>query len=1075
MATFLLFTAGIYAQKTISGTITEDDGTPLIGASVLIKGTSNGTITDLEGNFSLNVPGDDAVLVISYTGYLTKEVALNGESSVKVVLDAGVGLDEIVVTGYSVGNKRSTTGAVSTIKSRDLTAVPSGNVEQQLQGRAPGVTVITNGQPGTSSIVRVRGFGAFGGNEPLYVVDGVPTGSTEFLAPDDIESTTVLKDAASASIYGARAANGVIVFTTKQGKKKPQPLTVTYDGQVGVTTPGSGQTMLTPQEQADWTWQAIRNTARVNGTTPTFDHPQYGSGDSPVLPDYINVGGASGVIGTVDLAAEEAKYNVDPRVGAIYQVVKANKEGTDWYDATTRNAMVMRHQLGFSGASENARYYVSMGTQDQDGILLSNSFKRRNFRVNSEFDLTSWLRIGENIQFTYRSALGIGGGNGGRGVNSDENDILSAFRMPPIIPVYDEFGGYAGTAAKGFNNPRNPVASRDGQQDNKAYAINTFGNIYLELDVLRDLTLRTSFGGQYNGYFGRSYTRLQYENSENNASFGYSEFNGYNAGYVFSNTASYKKKFGVHGLELLAGIEALNTGTGIDLNASGINPFTQDIDFINLSTVNSRVVNSNIFKGVNFYSIFGSANYNYNDKYYLTAVVRRDGSSRFGANNRYGVFPAFSAAWRVTSEAFLQESNFITDLKVRGGWGQMGNSNNVNPDNQYTLFASNLDNASYDIGGSNTSAVTGFYQSRIGNPNAKWETSTTTNIGIDGSFLRGHFDIVFDLWEKKTDDLLYQVPLPAVIGTYAQAPSVNIASMVNRGLDLQLIWRGNAANGLGYEINATGSWLHNEIVDLAPNIDFFETNPPTNRLSTTIIRNAVGQSISSFYGYQVVGLFQDDAEVSGAPTQDGAAPGRFRYADLDSYDENGDLTGIPDGKIDDADRTFIGSPVPKFVGGLNLKFTYKGFELETYLYTSLGNKIFNMSKWYTDFYPSFTGAAVSERVKDSWLPDNTNTDVPVFEDASNFSTNTQANSYYVEDGSYLRMQNLTLAYNLPTSVLGSRFERARVFVSTNNVFTITGYEGLDPAVGGAVDTTLGIDIGNYPVTRSYTFGVGLTF
>ncbi len=1075
MATLLLCAAGVYAQKSVSGTVIEDDGTPLIGASVLIKGTSSGTVTDLDGNFTISVPSDDATLVVSYTGYLTQEVTLSGETSIKIVLETGVGLDEIVVTGYSVGNKRSTTGAVSTIKSRDLTAVPSGNVEQQLQGRAPGVTVITNGQPGTSSIVRVRGFGAFGGNEPLYVVDGVPTGSTEFLAPDDIESTTVLKDAASASIYGARAANGVIVFTTKKGKKKPQPLTISYDGQVGVTTPGSGQELLTPQEQADWTWQAIRNTARANGTTPTFEHPQYGNGDSPVLPDYINVGGASGVNGTVDLNAEAENYNIDPRVGPIYQVVRANKEGTDWYDATTRNAFLTRHQLGFSGATESARYYVSLGMQDQEGILLSNSFKRRNFRVNTEFDLAPWLRIGENIQLTYRSALGIGGGNGGRGVNSDENDILSAFRMPPIIPVYDEFGGYAGTAAKGFNNPRNPVASRDGQDDNQAYAINTFGNVYVELDLFKDLTLRSSFGGQYQSFFLKSFTRLQYENSENNASFGYAENNGYNAAYVFSNTAKYKKQFGVHGIEVLAGIEALNTGAGLNLSASGINPFSTNVDYINLSTVNSTVVNSNKFKGVNFYSLFGSVNYNYNEKYYLTGVIRRDGSSRFGANNRYGVFPAFSAAWRVTGESFLQESNFVTDLKIRGGWGQMGNSNNVNPNNQYTLYASNLDNASYDIAGSNTGAQTGFYQSRIGNPNAKWETSTTTNIGIDGSFLRGHFDVVFDLWEKKTEDLLFQVPLPAVIGTYAEAPSVNIASMVNRGLDLQLIYRNTTESGLGYEFNITGSWLQNEITALAPNVDFFETQTPTNRLSTQMIRNAVGQPISSFYGYEVIGLFQNDQEVANAPDQDGAAPGRFRYADLNGFDDNGELTGVPDGKIDAADRTFIGSPVPKFLGGLNIKVSYRGFELETYLYTSLGNKIFNMSKWYTDFYPSFTGAAVSARVKDSWLPDNTNTDVPVFEDASNFSTNTQANSYYVEDGSYLRMQNLTLAYNLPSTLFNGRFERARVFVATNNVFTITKYSGLDPAVGGAVDTTLGIDIGNYPVTRSYTFGVGLTF
>ena len=642
----LFLGASAYAQRTVSGSITEDDGTPLIGATVQVKGTGTGTVTDLDGNFTVDVPGDDAILVVSYTGYETLEIAVSSQSTMAIKMSQGISLDEIVVTGYSVDNRRQTTGAVSTIKTKDLTVVPSGNVEQQLQGRAAGVTVITNGQPGTSSIVRVRGFGAFGGNEPLYIVDGVPVGSTDFLSPDDIESTTILKDAASASIYGARAANGVIVYTTKKGKKKPQPLTISYDALYGVTTPGTGQTMLNPTEQAEWTWNAIRNQAIQNNTTPTFSHPQYGTGNTPIIPDYINVGGASGVTGSVDLNAEKAKYNVDPTVGAIYQVVKANKAGTDWYDAITRNAPLTRHSLGFQGSSDKARYYIGLSYQDQSGILTYNEFKRRSFRANTEFDLSPNVRIGENLQFTYRQVLGLSGGSGGRGINQDENDILSAFRMPPIIPVYDEFGGYAGTAAKGFNNPRNPVASRDGQANNSGFNGNGFGNVYIEVDLLPDLTLKSSLGGQYNNFFSKSYTRLQYENSENNASFGYGESSSYGFSYSFTNTANYKQQFGAHSIDLLAGVEALNTGLSYFTSSSGLNPFSTNPDYINLSTVGNDVVNSGFSKGVNFFSYFGKANYSYNDKYYVTGVIRRDGSSRFGENNRYGVFPAVSAAWQ---------------------------------------------------------------------------------------------------------------------------------------------------------------------------------------------------------------------------------------------------------------------------------------------------------------------------------------------------------------------------------------------------------------------------------------------
>jgi TonB-linked SusC/RagA family outer membrane protein len=1071
---FMLLGVGtLAAQTTVSGTVNDEDGFPLVGATVFAKGTSTGTVTDLDGKYELNIPDGVEALVFSYTGYETQEVAINGQTTIDLVMTEGVSLDEIVVTGYTITSKRQTTGAVSTVKAEELAAIPSGNVEQQLQGRAAGVTVITNGQPGTTSIIRIRGFGSFGGNEPLYVVDGVPVGSIDFVSPDDIESTSILKDAASASIYGARAANGVVVIQTKRGKRKPSPLKVSYAGLVGFTDPGSGQPILTPQQDADKTWEAIRNTAEGNGTEPVFNHPQYGSGQSPVLPEYLLVGTRSGVTGGVDLDAERLNYNIDPNAGDVYQVVRANQAGTDWYDAVTRTGMIQRHTLGFQGSTDASRYYVSVGTQLQDGILLENRFERYTARLNAEFDVLPGLRFGQNLQFTHLKTLGLTGDAGGRGGSNDENQILSAFRMNPIIPVFDEFGGYAGTKAPGFGNPRNPVAEREGLANNQNFTNLAFGNLYLELDVTPDIVLKSSFGGRFFNFAGRSYSRQTYENAENNAGFGYSEFQGYASDWTWTNTAKWNQSFGAHNFDVLAGVEALEVGRFRNSAASGINPFSQDVNFVNLSNVENPIPNSSFTNGSRFFSVFGQVNYNFNEKYYLTAVVRRDGSSRFGAENRYGVFPAFSAAWRVTSEPFMQGQNFFTDLKIRGGWGQMGNSNNVNGDNRFSLFATNLGASSYDIAGTNSSIVNGFFRSRIGTETARWEAATTTNIGFDATIANGKVDFIVDWWRKNTEDLLVQLPLPAVVGPSATPPVVNIGSMLNQGVDMQLIYRDKISSDLNFELTVNGAFLRNEITKFTDDVDFFDGFG--TRINGAIIRNQVGRSLSSFFGYQVLGLFQSDAEVASSPTQEGAAPGRFRFEDNNGRDENGDLTGMPDGQITEADRTFLGSPVPDFTGGLNLRINYKNFDLTTFVFASVGGEIYNNSKWFTDYYGTFVGAAVSSRVLDSWTPQNTDTEVPIYENVANFSTSQQSHSYYVEDGSYLRMQQLTLGYTFPAGALGDRISNMRIAVSANNLFTISGYDGLDPGVGGAADTNFGVDVGNYPVTRAYNLSVNLDF
>lgn len=1063
MSLLMLFLAlGTFLSAQITGKVIDAESSePLIGASVLVKGTSSGTVTDLDGNYSVAAsPGD--ILEISYTGYSTQEVTVGAASVLDISLSVGVALGEVVVTGYSVESKRQTTGAVSIVKAADLKAIPSGNVEQQLQGRVAGVTVLTNGQPGTSSQIRVRGFGAFGGNEPLYVVDGVPVGSTDFLSPDDIETSTVLKDAAAASIYGARAANGVIVYTTKQGNKGNRKLKVTYDGTFGITDPNvnGAPEMLNPQEMAEWTHIAYRNNAAANGTEPQYTHPQYGTNATPTLPDYLHANGANGVIGSVDLEAIRKAYEADP--DNVF-LIRPNLAGTNWYDAITRTAALQRHSLGFSGGTDNGSYYFGMSLQDQQGILINNEFKRYSFRANSSWELTPWLKVGQNLQFTYRSIKGQQGGQGGIGVADDESEVLSAYRMPTIIPVYDEFGSFASTKAAGFNNPRNPVRRLTlNNGDDNNFNTSGFGNLYLEIQPIKDLIFRTSLGGQYNNGYNVNYGYRYLGDSEPEASNTFSEGSFYAYQYTFTNTVSYKTTIGAHSITALGGIEALNTGAGRSMGGSGINPFSTDLDFVNLSTVGNPQVGSGLFSGVNFYSLFGKADYNYKEKYYVTGVLRRDGSSRFGANSRFGTFPAVSAAWRLTAEPFMEGVSWIYDMKIRGGWGQMGNSNNVDPNNQFSLYASNRGQSFYPIEGQSNGVNEGFFRSRIGNPDAKWETSVMTNIGFDAAFFNNRLEIILDWWKKETEDLLYQVPVAGVVGNSAAAPSVNIATMLNQGLDMQIINRGNISGGFKYELIVNAAFLKNEITFLAPGIDFFGGG---GYRGINPIRNQVGQPMSSFFGYNVLGYFESAADVANSPDQDGAGVGRFKYEDINN-----------DGEITPDDRTILGNPIPDFTGGVSFNVSYKNWTLSTYLYTSIGNEIWNQSKWFTDFFGSFEGSAKGVRAKESWTPElGNNAAAPIWESASNLSTNSAENSWYVEDGSFLRMQQLALSYELTNGIEKYGLSSLRIGIAANNLFTITGYEGLDPMVGGGADTNFGIDVGNYPVSRGFTFSLGLGF
>jgi len=1050
----LLCVNSTFAQKKISGKVISENNEPVLGATVQVKGTSTGTVTDVNGAFSLTVPDASAILVVTFVGYKPREVTVGEASTLDIQLETSASsLNELVVTGYTTQQRKEIIGAVSTVKADELVAVPAGNAEQQLQGRVAGLTVLTSGQPGTTSLVRIRGFASFAGNEPLYIVDGVPTFSIENINSFDIETTTVLKDAGSASIYGARASAGVIVITTKKGRRGK--LQVTYDGSYGWQTPGKGFSMLNPEQTARYTWTALRNAGKVEANgNPT--HPQYGNGVDPVLPDYILAGDQAGVF-EGNPALDPSLYNVDFNKGDIYQIVRANKAGTDWYDEITRTAPIQQHAVGLSGGNDNSRFYVGFGYYDQEGVVLNTYLKRYTIRANSEFTIHNRVRIGENIQMAYRDNPQL--------TNLNEGNAISlAYRMNPLIPVHDIMGGWAGTAAKGFNNPSNPVANQTRAKDNKGHAFGVFGNVYAEVDLVKDLTFRTSFGGGLFSFYANGITSRTYENSENIGNDLLFENAGYGYSWTWTNTARYQHTFGIHDIKALVGIEAIRDGAGRNLSGTGLNPFTNVVNYRTLTTTQSsgRTVASDGSPGNDIFSIFGKVDYTLMDRYLISLVLRRDGSSNFGIANRYGTFPAISGGWRLSQENFLRNVSWLNELKIRGGWGKMGNQR-IDLNNQYNLYAASASFAAYAIDGSSTATFEGINKARIGNPEGRWETNITTNIGLDATLFNNTLDIIFDWYHKRTNDLLYNPELPATVGQVTY-PTINVASMLNRGIDLQIIKRGSFARNWRYEANLTLTTYKNEITRLAEGVDYFDGNSFGSTRIGTFTRNQVGHPISAFYGYDVVGLFQDDNDVKDSPEQDGAAPGRFKYRDVDG-----------DNRITPADRVFFGDPNPRVTSGLDLTIGYKNFDFNIFLYTVQGAKVINYTRWFTDFFPSFPGQAISDRVLDSWTPQNKGASTPVFEDVSNFSTNTQPNSYYMENGAYIRARNVQLSYTLPNYVTKrAGIERLKVYVQATNLFTITDYDGLDPAVSG-VDTNFGVDYGNYPLTRQFILGLSATF
>lgn len=1046
----LCFTlSGAMAQeKTVTGTVTSSEEGPLPGVNIILKGTAQGTVTDLDGNFSLTVPGPDAVLQFSSIGYTSEEITVGDQSVINVVMTPDItALEEIVVTGYTTQSKRNISSSIATVDPEELKTLPASNVAEQLQGRAAGVTVLNSGEPGAPVMLRIRGFGTINNNDPLYIVDGTPADkwTVADLNPNDVESIQILKDASAASIYGARAANGVIIITTKTGTSTGKS-NITFDGYYGVQQPSNLPVMLNSQQLADVIREAQTN-AGVG-----LSHPQYVLPDgSWGLPDYLI---PQGYVGSLD----ESDYNFNDK---LKRYTRANKAGTDWLDEIFAPAAIQNYNIGATGGSDKGQYAFSFGYFDQQGVLKETSFKRYTMRANTMFSVHDRVRVGETFNISYKERVGTPGGRMGTG-----NAISMAMRQPSIIPIYDVGGNFAGTGVGGMNNPSNPVAMLERNKNNVGKSLRLIGSIFVEADIIEGLTFKTAFNPNFSLTFeDKNFGIMNPEDSEPSSNHSLSQSSSNWLNWTWYNTLTYNKTFAEnHNLSVLVGTEAIdNYGTWF--GASRVKYFSTDLAYRHLDAGEDGINNYGNADEWSLFSLFAKVDYDYKGKYLVSATIRRDGSSRFGSENRYGIFPAFSAAWRLSDEAFMQGAGWLNDLKIRGGWGQTGNQQIPNY-TYVTTFAPSLGEAGYDLNGSNSTALVGFHSSQFGNPDVKWEATTTLDIGFDMTMLNNALSIEFDWYNRTTTDMLMGVPLPTTAGE-ASSPQVNIGEVNNKGIDLTINYNSPQDRDFRWGVGVIFSQYKNEVVKL-DNPDRKIWGGGYRTFSSEL--TAEGHPIASFYGYKILGIFQNEGEVTSAPdhgfTDAATGVGRWKYEDV-----NGD------GTITSADRTFLGSPHPDFTLGLPVNFSYKGFDLNLFFYGSFGNDILNANKYFTDFVQIFQDSQKGERTLQSWgMPgvDNATAILPQINQNAP-DREVAPSTYMIEDGTYFRMKQMTLGYNFNTRNW-TAVERMRIYFQANNLFTISNYTGIDPMIDqNGEDTDIGVDRGQYPVVKSFMLGVNVTF
>ncbi|WP_188627099.1 SusC/RagA family TonB-linked outer membrane protein [Pedobacter quisquiliarum] len=1052
LLTCMLLSLGLHAQVRITGRVTSsDDQSPIPGASIKIKNSAQGTMTDGNGAFAISASPSD-VLVISFVGYQSTEVTVGSRTTVNIALkQEDNNLNEIVVTGYTSQRKKDLTGAVAVVDVAQLKSQPAASAVEALQGKAPGVQIVVDGAPGSTPQIRVRGVTTINNNDPLYVVDGVPyEGKLSWLNQNDIESMQILKDASAASIYGSRANNGVVIITTRKGIQGPPK--VTLDAYYGTQTPRKNTfpEFLSPIQYA----QAFPNATN------------YGTGATPVLPEYLRAGNIFG-LNVTPADADPSKYLYSNDPNSFYQITRANQQGTNWFEEITENAPTQNYQVSASGGGENSTYSFSAGYLDQKGIIKYTGFKRYNTRANTSVSaLDKKLRFGENLSYSYSEGFGFGVNPNVSGDYQDEGSAIGwAYRMPTIVPVYDIQGNFAGSKGSGLGNAENPLAFLYRGKDNLNKSNFFFGNAFAELDIVKGLTLRTNFGLRYENYNNISMRYPNPEFSEGNSSNNLSETQGFNSEWTWTNTLTYRTTFAEkHNLTLLAGTEAIQnksrslTGGRNDFFVLG------DMDYYYLNVGTANISNGSSGSAGSLFSLFARADYSFNDRYLASVTIRRDGSSNFGPDNKYGAFPAGSIAWRVSEEDFLKNKvSWLNDLKFRAGYGGTGNQRI--PVNQYlSRYQQGLLTSAYPLLGGN-GVVTGVWQNAYANPEIKWESVTSLNVGLDFTLFSSAIDGSVDWYNRKTKDMLFPVQLPSTAVGLGNSPYRNVGDMSNKGVEVNLNYHYGRNNDspFTFDLGVNFSKNVNKLEEIAPGVDQLQYGA-FRSLRTSILKK--GAPFGSFYGYEQSGIFQSDADIAGSPSYPNARVGGMKFRDI-----NGD------GAITPEDRKIIGNPNPDFYYSLNLNASYKNFDVSMFFNGVQGNDLYDTNRYFTDF-PTFQGAK-STRLLNAWTPTNTASNIPSVTGTA-AEIEYESSSYYVQDGSFFRLKNLQIGYTIPAEkVFGSKWgiSKFRVYASTTNVFTITNYTGLDPEVSAESETysALGVDRGIYPNPRQFLLGVSVGF
>ncbi len=1031
LSTVLLPLLLVTAQTTgaqsflVRGTVLSgEDNLPMIGANVLEKGTLNGTISGLDGGFQLEVASPEAVLVFSYLGFDDREVGVLGRTDLSVVLaPASNVMQEVLVTGYRREVRSDVSSSISSIRSKDIRHLVVVGIDQALQGQAAGVSVTqVTGAPGDDIAVRIRGAGTLGNNNPLYVIDGVPTtGGINMFSPGDIAGIEVLKDAAAAAVYGARAANGVVLITTKRGAAGPPSFR--FEAYGGVQQPVRLPELLRAEE-----YLLLRNEGIANANlnrNPANQLPTYPISILDTLPD------------------------------------------NDWLDLLFNPAQIQHYSLSASGGSESGNFYLSGEYHTQDGIFTGQSFDKYQVRFNGDIGNTRF-RVGNNFVFSHTDRRVINGSGDGFGPGNELSGIRYTLIAAPLFPVrYPDGRLIPVTSELG-----DPTLFGDGNANPLAFVRNTdwtirryrvFGNVFAELSPTAGLRLRSTLGGDFqfqrDKLFKERLSPAIYDPTSLN------EGSILDQTLVWNNTVDFQRTFGHHRLSALAGMEAILNHTDY-LGASANNFRRTDPLFRYLDASDPVELDNLGVSGIAtewaLLSWFGQLSYAFKGRYIVSGAFRRDGSSRFGKNNRWGGFPSFSAAWNLAEEPFLQSVDFLSSLKIRGSWGRLGNQEiGIYP---YRSLVSTGDYV-YTFG---QEIATGATILETGNANLRWETSTQTNLGLDASFLLDRLTLTADLFRKRTEDILVRVPVPQAGGS-ARPPFVNAASVENKGLELSALFR-NKIGRFQYNLQANLAFVRNQVLSLA------DSEPILGGFGLSdgaLTRTEPGQPVGAFFLYRMEGLFQSPEEIAASPFQSAyTRPGDVRFTDLND-----------DGKIDDKDRTHVGNPFPDFTYGLSAGFTHGNLDFSTLLQGVQGNDVYFLYGNFA-YETQLRGFNSYRTLLNRWTPDHTDTDIPIVS-VDDRNGNRRASTRFLEDGSYLRIRNVTLGYDLKDLVGWQGISGLRLYLTAQNAITWTKYPGLDPEIqanandtrglGLSSDLAVGIDWGTVPAPRTWIAGLQVGF